>query len=101
MKRRQLLEGLLQRLDLTMEERQALRELLREPVNRATSEIDLDLAALERRGPLSTRIRLCLDFGTAMSKAWATGKGAIETLPLLIGKAAGTEGLTVPSSIYI
>ena len=36
-----------------------------------------------------------------MSKAWATGRGAIETLPLLIGKAAGGDGLTVPSSIYI
>jgi len=36
-----------------------------------------------------------------MSKAWATGRGPAETLPLLIGQAAGEAGLTVPSSVYI
>jgi hypothetical protein len=36
-----------------------------------------------------------------MSKAWATGRGPAETLPLLIGQAAGEAGLTVASSVYI
>lgn len=36
-----------------------------------------------------------------MSKAWPTGRGPAETLPLLIGQAAGEAGLTVPSSVYI
>ena len=59
-------------------------------------------AAFHRVTPPPADIRLCLDFGTAMSKAWATGKNAGETLPLVIGRAAGIgDTLAVPSSIYI
>jgi hypothetical protein len=90
--------SLLRRKDLTIDERRALHETLHAAANGVAK---LDLAAFSRHGPPASKIRLCLDFGTAMSKAWATGKGAIETLPLLIGKAAGADGLTVPSSIYI
>jgi hypothetical protein len=61
--------------------------------------IELDLSAFDRIGPNADRIRLCLDFGTAMSKAWATGRGSAETLPLLIGKAAGGEALYHPQFI--
>jgi hypothetical protein len=98
-KQAKALKTLLDRPDLALEERQALRELLQGSGN--LPKLELDLAAFKRRGPASARIRLCLDFGTAMSKAWATGRGAIETLPLLIGKAAGADGLIVPSSVYI
>lgn len=103
MERKQIdaLESLLKRPDLTIEQREALQELIHPPSSNGGTEIELDLSAFERVGPIPERIRLCLDFGTAMSKAWATGYGAAETLPLLIGKAAGGEGLTVPSSIYI
>ena len=93
------LESLLRRRDLTAGERETLNQLIRGSASTGT--IELDLSALKRSGPKATAIRLCLDFGTAMSKAWATGRGAAETLPLLIGQAAGEAGLTVPSSIYI
>jgi hypothetical protein len=103
------LERLLSGPDLTTDQRQKLVELLsgrsnsalRPTEERGVSAPQLDLTAFRRRGPQPKAIRVCLDFGTAMSKAWATGEGAIETLPLLIGKAAGGEGLTVPSSIFI
>lgn len=92
------LASLLNRTDLTADQRQALQQVLASSTNGV---IKLDTTAFQGRGPAADEIRLCLDFGTAMSKAWATGKGPIETLPLLIGKVAGGEGLTVPSSIYI
>lgn len=98
-KQARILKSLLKRTDLTPEERATISELLRD--SSSTIEIDLNTVAFTRRGPPPDKIRLCLDFGTAMSKAWATGRRAIETLPLLIGKAAGEDGLTVPSSIYI
>jgi hypothetical protein len=96
-----VVESLLKRPDLTTEERTTLRELIHDPSIEKATDIELDLSAYDRAGPDPDEIRLCLDFGTAMSKAWATGNGPVETLPLLIGKAAGGEGLTVPSSIYI
>lgn len=103
MKRKELesIKSLLKRGDLSADERETLEKLIRSQGSERASNIELDLSALNRVGPSSDRIRLCLDFGTAMSKAWATGRGPTETLPLLIGKAAGGEGLTVPSSIYI
>lgn len=90
--------SLLRRPDLTAKEREVLQQFLG---GVSAKPLKLNLAAIKRRGPSASKIRLCLDFGTAMSKAWATGKGPMEALPLLIGKAAGSEGLTVPSSIYI
>jgi hypothetical protein len=103
------LERLLSSPDLTKDQRQKLISLLSSRSNgparpeegRWASPPQLDLTAFRRRGPQPKALRVCLDFGTAMSKAWATGEGAVETLPLLIGKAAGGEGLTVPSSIFI
>jgi hypothetical protein len=68
----------------------------------ARSSLQLNTAAFGRTGPDSDELRICLDFGTAMSKAWATGRDVGETLPLVIGKAAGMgETLAVPSSIFI
>jgi hypothetical protein len=95
------LESLLKRPDLTAEQREALQQVIHPPSSAGAADIELDLSAFERIGPDADKIRLCLDFGTAMSKAWATGRGTAETLPLPIGQASGGEGLTVPSSIYI
>ena len=62
----------------------------------------LSLSAFERVGPPEVHLRMCLDFGTAMSKAWATGRNSEETVPLLIGRPAEIgDVLAVPSSIYI
>ena len=103
MKKKQIevLGTLLKRSDLTAEQRETLHQIIQDGSEDTDEEIELDLSAFDRDGPDPDRIRLCLDFGTAMSKAWATGAGSTETLPLLVGKAAGGEGLTVPSSIYI
>jgi len=65
-------------------------------------DIPLVTDAFTATSPAETRIRLCLDFGTAMSKAWATGNRATETIPLVLGAPAGLGNvLAVPSSVYI
>lgn len=49
-------------------------------------------------------IRLCIDFGTAVSKAWATGERLTQTYPLLLGRFEELEPSNVfgvISSIYI
>src|SRR5262249_40183862 len=69
------------------------------PVVKTTA---LNLAALSRIAPPESEIRLCLDFGTAMSKAWATGSAIENTFPLVLGREAdGIDLLAVPSSIFI
>ena len=63
---------------------------------------ELILKALDAKGPLEEEIRLCLDFGTAMSKAWVSRREDEEAIPLVLGQIAGTgDTLVVPSSIYI
>lgn len=63
---------------------------------------ELKIDAFKRSGPPVEELRICLDFGTAMSKAWATGHDAAQTLPLVIGRPAGLgDVLMVPSSIFI
>jgi hypothetical protein len=100
------LKRLLERTDLSAQDKEALKVFL-DPqedttaVGKRMPQLKLNREASSRRGPKPETLRLCLDFGTAMSKAWATGSDASETLPLIIGKAAGGEGLTVPSSIFI
>ena len=64
--------------------------------------IPIDRSAFDTKGPSEEEIRLCLDFGTAMSKAWATRRTEDETVPLVLGRVAGTgDTLAVPSSIFI
>jgi hypothetical protein len=64
--------------------------------------LGLSLEALTRTGPDENTLRVCIDFGTAMSKAWATGREMNETTPLVIGNYAGMpDKLAVPSSIFI
>ena len=49
-------------------------------------------------------MQLCLDFGTAYSKAWATQGPNDDEIPIALGEAAGSEGAeqrwTVPSEIW-
>ncbi len=63
---------------------------------------DINRAAFDILGPNEDELRICLDFGTAMSKAWASRYSDDSTIPLVLGRAAG-EGneLAVPSSIFI
>ena len=62
--------------------------------------VDLVLDALQRTEPSDTGVLLCLDFGTAMSKAFASTTDG-ENLDLELGKAAGKQGYTLPSSVFI
>lgn len=63
-------------------------------------EIELVLDAVERETPSDPAVLLCLDFGTAMSKAFASVTPN-EHLDLELGAAAGSKGYTLPSSIFI
>jgi hypothetical protein len=66
------------------------------------SAVTLDVSALAGKGPSERKLRICLDFGTAMSKAWATGRDEREALPLMLGIPAGIgNSLAVPSSVYV
>ena len=56
--------------------------------------------ALNRSGPDDAEIMLCLDFGTAMSKAFAQSENG-QHFELELGAEAGQEGYAVPSSVFI
>ncbi len=61
-----------------------------------------NLQAATAIGPEESDMRLCIDFGTAMSKAWAALDSIEKTLPLNLGKAAGgKDRFTLPSAIFI
>ena len=62
--------------------------------------VSLDLSSLKRSHPSITNTILCLDFGTATSKAFASTEAG-EHLELELGKAAGGAGYTLPSSVFI
>ena len=64
--------------------------------------IALNRIAFSRVGPAEEELRLCLDFGTAMSKAWATGRDETATLTLVLGtNGVGDPALAVSSSVFI
>lgn len=64
--------------------------------------IAINRAAFDAKGPPEENLRLCLDFGTAMSKAWASGGAENETIPLVLGRPAKIgDVLAVPSSVFI
>lgn len=63
-------------------------------------DIDLVLTANEHITPTDPEVMLCLDFGTAMSKAFASVE-PFEHLELELGAAAGRSGHTLPSSIFV
>ena len=63
---------------------------------------DFNLRMISQPGPPEESLRLCLDFGTALSKACAIGRDVRETIPLVLGRYCQfDEELAVPSSIFI
>jgi molecular chaperone HscA len=70
-------------------------------------QVTLNLKSLDMESPEDNNILMCLDFGTAMSKAFAVRYEedyVLENLPLQLGKRAlqGSQNIyPVPSSIWI
>lgn len=62
--------------------------------------VALVLSSLDSGTPSDPDVLMCLDFGTAMSKAFATVTPD-EYLELELGAAAGQSGYTLPSSVFI
>ena len=62
--------------------------------------ITLNLRALDRTQADEPNVTMCLDFGTAMSKAFAI-KGYSTPLELALGQRAGATGYPVDSSLFI
>ena len=62
--------------------------------------LSLDLRALERSKAEDPHVTVCLDFGTAMSKAFAI-QGDSTPIELALGKRAGSSGYPVDSSLFI
>ena len=61
----------------------------------------LDLRALDRTEPAVSDTLLCLDFGTAMSKAWASKVGLDQVYPATLSTEANQEaGFPLVSSLY-
>jgi len=70
------------------------------PAPPALPPITLVLDSIDRDEVTDPKLLLCLDFGTAMSKAFAT-VFPDEYVDLELGAAAGRQGYTVPSSVFI
>lgn len=68
--------------------------------NKASYVAELDLTCLDYDAPDNPDVMLCLDFGTAMSKAFALTEGE-EALGLALGVEAGNQGFPVPSTVFI
>ena len=62
--------------------------------------VELDLTSLDRGESDNPDVMLCLDFGTAMSKAFALTKRE-EALGLALGIEAGYQGYPLPSTVFI
>jgi molecular chaperone HscA len=63
--------------------------------------VSLNLSSLKREAAQNAGLMMCLDFGTAMSKAFATTDDDEESLSLALGVQAGKSGFPVPSSVFI
>lgn len=63
-------------------------------------QVALALGSIERDEVTDPEVLLCLDFGTAMSKAFAT-VFPDQYLDLELGTEAGRQGYTLPSSVFI
>lgn len=72
----------------------------RAPSTPSFASVDLVLKSLDITEPSDPGVLLCLDFGTAMSKAFAA-VDADGYLDLELGTAAGRQGYTLPSSVFI
>jgi len=88
--------------ELSNRESGSSKTSIREP-QRSERAYELNPSAFKRKAPSRKELRICLDFGTAMSKAWATGRESKDTLPLVLNKNSGPDEspFAVPSSIYI
>lgn len=64
------------------------------------SVLQLNTSSLKVRTPCDPDVLLCLDFGTAMSKAFATVEPD-DHLELELGTTAGESGYGLPSSVFI
>ena len=62
--------------------------------------VELNLSALDRTNAEDAHVTVCLDFGTAMSKAFAI-QGDSTPVELALGKRAGASGYPVESSLFI
>lgn len=62
--------------------------------------VTLVLNSMDSGTPTDPDVLMCLDFGTAMSKAFAT-VSPDAYLELELGRAAGQSGYTLPSSVFI
>ena len=71
-----------------------------QPEVQCIANITLDIRSLERTIPENPGVILCLDFGTAMSKAFAM-QGDEKPIELALGVRAGSNGYPVDSSIFI
>jgi hypothetical protein len=78
----------------------ASAERLATPAATLEPTVKLVLDAIGRDMPSDTGVLMCLDFGTAMSKAFASVVPD-EYLDLELGAAAGRSGYTLPSSVFI
>lgn len=70
------------------------------PIPPMLPKVKLVLDSLKRTQPATPDLMMCLDFGTAMSKAFAS-VFPDEYLDLELGAAAGRNGYTLPSSVFI
>lgn len=70
------------------------------PKTAVLPKIPLVLDSVEREEITDPKVLMCLDFGTAMSKAFAT-VFPNQYLDLELGKEAGRQGYTLPSSVFI
>lgn len=62
--------------------------------------VELNLSALDRTKAEDSHVTVCLDFGTAMSKAFAI-RDDLSPVELALGKRAGSSGYPVDSSLFI
>lgn len=62
--------------------------------------VELVLTSIERDAVTTPDVLLCLDFGTAMSKAFAA-VASNQHLDLELGSEAGRQGYALPSSVFI
>lgn len=81
-------------------ERAALVEAQPEMKAPPPPSVTLDTRSLERAAAESPGITLCLDFGTAMSKAFAM-RGDEGPIELALGVRAGAAGYPVDSSLFV
>ncbi|WP_187394855.1 hypothetical protein [Zoogloea oleivorans] len=77
-----------------------VEEPLREKPSVTVKTVELNLDAIHKYEVDEPDLLMCLDFGTAMSKAFAMSVDG-QSYELELGAEAGGEGYAVPSSVFI